>query len=138
VRRLAYGNRDVSGRVDSFWLDGQLRISARQQVEFLRRLHERELPVSDENATRVERLILLDEHDGVVLRGKTGLTVQDDRAVGWLVGFVERGFDRYVYALLVVAPRARMSDVMAARKPLATRLLVRAGALPQAWLGELR
>jgi beta-lactamase class D len=30
LKKFAYGNEDVSGRVDHFWLDGQLRITALQ------------------------------------------------------------------------------------------------------------
>jgi len=46
VRRFEYGNRNASGRVDNFWLDGTLAISADEQVEFLRRLYAGQLPVS--------------------------------------------------------------------------------------------
>ncbi|MGH8030732.1 MAG: penicillin-binding transpeptidase domain-containing protein, partial [Arenimonas sp.] len=34
VDRLDYGNRDVGGGLDRFWLDGELRISAAEQVVF--------------------------------------------------------------------------------------------------------
>jgi beta-lactamase class D OXA-48 len=33
------GNEDVSGGVDHFWLDGPLRITAVQQIEFLKKLY---------------------------------------------------------------------------------------------------
>jgi len=33
-----YGNRDISGKIDTFWLEGGLRISAEEQVEVLKRL----------------------------------------------------------------------------------------------------
>ena len=34
-----YGNRKVGSQVDLFWLDGTLRISADEQVEFLKQLY---------------------------------------------------------------------------------------------------
>ena len=41
--RLDYGNRDMRGGIDQFWLQGAIRISAFQQVDFLRKLSEGEL-----------------------------------------------------------------------------------------------
>ena len=34
LTRIQYGNADPSGGVDRFWLDGALRISAMEQVDF--------------------------------------------------------------------------------------------------------
>src|SRR5690606_28529958 len=51
--RFDYGNRDMSGGIDQFWLRGGLRISAVQQVEFLRKLAEGRLPVGP----RARRLV---------------------------------------------------------------------------------
>lgn len=131
VDRLAYGNRDIGGGIDRFWLDGALRITPREQVEFLRRLHDRALPVKQENVDRLMRILVLEETGDYVLRGKTGLTVIGERAIGWLVGFVERGgLDRYVYASLTLAPRERAAELIPLRKAIAKKLLVRAGALP--------
>jgi beta-lactamase class D len=130
VNRFEYGNRSIAGGIDHFWLDGALRITPRQQVEFLRRLHERELPVTKPHAEILERLIVLEERPDAVLRGKTGLTVEDDRAVGWLVGFLERGMDRWVYATLLLAPKEEMQKLMPLRKALTKRLLAHARVLP--------
>ena len=44
LTRIQYGNADPSGSVDRFWLDGALRISAMEQVDFLRKLYRNELP----------------------------------------------------------------------------------------------
>ena len=38
--RLEYGNRDITGGIDLFWLQGALRVSASEQVDFLRKLSE--------------------------------------------------------------------------------------------------
>jgi len=47
VRKFAYGNEDVSGGVDRFWLDGALRITALQQIEFLKKFYLNQLSVSE-------------------------------------------------------------------------------------------
>src|SRR5207253_9133030 len=51
--RLEYGNRGMKGGIDLFWLQGRLRVSAMEQVDFLRRLAEGELPMSQ----RSQRLV---------------------------------------------------------------------------------
>lgn len=79
IGAFGYGNRDTSGAIDSFWLDGKLRISPREQVEFLRKLHQGELPVKPDHVTLVKKLIELESEGGVTLRGKTGLTRQGDQ-----------------------------------------------------------
>ena len=49
LTRIQYGNADPSGGVDRFWLDGALRISAMEQVDFLRKLYRNELPFKVEH-----------------------------------------------------------------------------------------
>jgi beta-lactamase class D len=123
LARLGYGNGAVGERVDRFWLDGPLRISAREQVEFLRRLQAGTLPVRPGDAALVRQLIVLDQGPGFTLRGKTGLGTQDGSAVGWLVGEVENEDARWVYALVVLGSAEAQGRVAAARRPLLERLL---------------
>ncbi len=44
LQRLRYGNMDISGGLATFWLDESLKISAHEQVAFLRGLSRNELP----------------------------------------------------------------------------------------------
>lgn len=129
-----YGDKNMGGAVDTFWLDDTLHISPREQVEFLRRLHARELPVKDEHAALTVKLLVSEEWptpDGPAsIRAKTGWSTEGDRAVLWLVGFVERGMDRYTFATLLLCPKAAADEKAALRWSLSKRLLVRAGALP--------
>lgn len=131
VTAFAYGNQDLSGGIDRFWLDdGGLRISAREQVDFLARLTARKLPVKPAHVALLERIIVLEDAGGVVWRGKTGTGLEGDRAIGWLVGTVERGGRTWAYATLVLAPRARLEYVQKIRHDLTRTLLRRAGVLP--------
>src|SRR4029078_11493043 len=45
-----YGNRDIGGGIDQFWLTGNLRIDPIQQVDFVDRLRRRAMPVSKPSA----------------------------------------------------------------------------------------
>jgi beta-lactamase class D len=127
IARLGYGNRK-SGVIDRFWLDGPLRISAVQQVEFLRRLHDGQLAVRRVHADLVLRLIELERGPGWLLRGKTGGCRDRDRAIGWLVGSTERGGRRWIYATILLGKT--FDQLMPLRRAISEQLLRRHGALP--------
>lgn len=99
--RFAYGNRDISGGIDRFWLDGGLRISAEEQVGFLRRFYEGALGVSERAAHAVKPLLVLEDTPRYRLSGKTGWAgfgERDTPGIGWLVGYLERDGRVYYYA----------------------------------------
>jgi beta-lactamase class D len=102
VRRVGYGNADTGGGVDRFWLEGDLRISVEEQIDLLRRLYTGDLPFSERSQEIVRRVMLMEEGEGYVLRGKTGWAREfgPDGAVhtGWLVGLVERDDRAYLFA----------------------------------------
>src|SRR5690606_20318323 len=56
LERFGFGNRDISGGIDTFWPTGALRISADDQVEFLRRFYFGDLGVSDASTRTVKEL----------------------------------------------------------------------------------
>lgn len=130
LRAFDYGNADIGGGIDRFWLDGALRISPREQVEFMARLHARALPVAPQHMALVELMITREQAPGWSWRGKTGLGDHDGRAVGWLVGTVERDGMAWAYALMVRAPEADMERIIPLRPRLARELLTLHGALP--------
>ncbi|HEX8281407.1 MAG TPA: class D beta-lactamase, partial [Chthoniobacterales bacterium] len=97
VRKLGYGNADIGGVVDRFWLDGPLAISAVEQTEFLARLAEGKLPVSAAAISAVKEITLLEKTDRYELHGKTGWYWPDDggQQIGWWVGWIERDGKAY-------------------------------------------
>lgn len=100
--RFGYGNREIGGGIDRFWLSGGLRISPDEQVDFLRRFHNGELGVSERSTEIVKQLLVLEETPEYRLSGKTGWAGlgEEDPApdVGWLVGYLERGEEVYFFA----------------------------------------
>ncbi len=40
-----YGNENISGGIDRFWLDGEVRISADEQIELLKKLYLRQVRI---------------------------------------------------------------------------------------------
>lgn len=100
--RFDYGNADISGGIERFWLTGGLRISAEEQVDFLRRFYFGEIGAS-ESATRIVKdALLLEETASYRFSGKSGwagLGEADIPDVGWLVGYFETGEEVYFYAM---------------------------------------
>jgi beta-lactamase class D len=97
-----YGNRDMGGGLDQFWLHGELRISADEQVRFLLRMYESELGVSEESTRVVKDILVLESGDTYRLSGKTGTAnLTATREIAWLVGYVETPADTSFFALNV-------------------------------------
>lgn len=102
---IGYGNRDISGGLTTFWLDSSLQISAREQVDLLRKLYAGKLPVSTQNVDIVKKNITLLENDDVRFMGKTGSGFQNNKWIlGWFVGCVEKQGNRYFFATNIQAP----------------------------------
>ena len=100
VDAIPYGNRDISGGISQFWLRSSLQISAKEQVELLRRLYHDQLPFSERNMAIVRKIIVQSDQDGVVFSGKTGAgSIEGKYSVGWFVGVVEKGSRRYYFAI---------------------------------------
>jgi beta-lactamase class D len=101
--RLGYGNADISGGIDRFWLVSSLEISSEEQVALLRRFVRGELPVSRRSADIV-RAIINQGYDGFPnVYGKTGSgTLPDGRRQGWFVGFVTGPLGDHVFAVNVL------------------------------------
>lgn len=100
VRLFEYGNKDLTGPPDRFWLVGQLRISADQQIEFLKKFYSYNLPVSRQSIDIVKDAIILEKTDSYILSGKTGGTMlSENYYIMWLVGYVEQEGKAYFYTM---------------------------------------
>lgn len=129
VNAVGYGNRDISGGIDQFWLTGGLRVSPREQVEFLSRLHRGDLPFSVATMATVKAMMVADQTEEHVIRAKTGLVVlPQGENVGWWVGWIERRGRVNVFA--TVLETTRPDDTFApARQALTRSVLGQLGVL---------
>lgn len=101
IQAADYGNQDISEKIDSFWLDGNLRISPEEQIKFLVRLYKQDLPFSTSVMKTVKDIMVIEHKDTYTLRGKTGwaTNVNGVKNIGWHVGYLERDNNVYFYAL---------------------------------------
>ena len=90
LKQMGYGNVDLSGGINEFWLESSLKISPIEQVKILEKLYTYELPFSRRNIDIVKKTIKLSDQDKITLYGKTGTgIVNGNQLNGWFVGFVE-------------------------------------------------
>ena len=96
--RSGYGQLDIKDdNIDTFWLEGDSRVTPLQQVSFLVRLYREQLPFQKEHQRTVKQIMLLEETPGYKLYGKTGWAQPNGRNIGWFVGFFEKGDEAYVF-----------------------------------------
>jgi beta-lactamase class D len=98
---LEYGNHDIGGGIDQFWLTGALRIDPVQQVDFVDRLRRGVLPISKRSQELVRDILPVTKAGDTVIRAKTGLVGAETGkpSLGWLVGWAEKGSEQTVFAL---------------------------------------
>jgi beta-lactamase class D len=101
VDLLEYGNRDIGGGIDQFWLSGDLRIDPMQQIDFLDRLRRRALSVSKRSQDLTCDILPVTKVGDATIRAKSGLLPAEAGrpAFGWMVGWVENGNAATVFAL---------------------------------------
>ncbi|WP_421749333.1 penicillin-binding transpeptidase domain-containing protein [Cognatishimia sp.] len=110
LQSLAYGNMDVGtfGDTPRYWLDGTLRISAMEQIEFLSKLAQEAFPLSASTYASTKAIMESDRGSNWVMRSKTGWRYsKDNMDIGWHVGWVECSSDEYIFALNLDMPDTR-------------------------------
>jgi beta-lactamase class D len=108
-----YGNQNFSGDpgknngITHAWISSSLKISAQEQLDFLKAMLSNELPISQEAAVNTKKNMYLGKLDsGADYYGKTGsgrhgrnerVTNSSKLRDGWFVGFVESGNQQYIF-----------------------------------------
>jgi beta-lactamase class D len=94
-------SQKVTGPLSRFWLAGQFRISANQQIDFLRKFYNNKIPgISRRSIDIVKDIIVIEQTDDYKLSGKTGGGILSDTDyIMWLVGYLEKNAQVYYYAM---------------------------------------
>lgn len=96
---LEYGNRDISDGIDLFWLTGSLKITAQEQIDFLERLQQKEVPFERAHIDAVHDITIREQEDTHTIHAKTGWALRNGADLGWLVGWVDTPADTFLFAL---------------------------------------
>ncbi|MFD1198606.1 class D beta-lactamase [Brucella gallinifaecis] len=113
--QINYGNRDLSGDpgknngMQRAWISSSLEISPEEQVAFMRKLVNGQLPVSAQAAEKAMQILPVNALDnGWIVHGKTGSgmernvkgEINRERQFGWYVGWAEKDGEKVVFARL--------------------------------------
>lgn len=118
-----YGNADTTGGIDKFWLTGGLRISPKQQIDFLKRLHDNELPFSQRTIDIVKDIMIMKDTLDYVVRAKTGLGIIDNNNTGWYVGYLETKGNVYYFSNCIQSTDQHTTEFVLSRKEIVYRIL---------------
>ncbi len=130
VEMADYGNQDISGKIDTFWLEGSLRITADQQVDFLKRFYQYDLPFSTKAIDIVKKIMVLESTDSYTFRGKTGSVQRVPVHTGWFVGYLERDGNVYFFATNIESADSNGFANGAAAREITENILIEEGLLP--------
>jgi beta-lactamase class D len=95
VDKVNYGNRNIGEKIDNFWLEGDLRISAKEQILFIEKLINNELQFDKKIQETVKEIMVTDSTEAYTIHSKTGWTNQ----IGWNVGYVETKKNKWIFAM---------------------------------------
>ena len=107
LKLCQYGNLDIDHAEDDFWNFGSFGISPKNQVEFLRKLYNGQLPFSPRNAAILKKVMLTEQTDAYTLRTKTGWTRANNINTGWWVGVIETKTGVYFFATRLLQDRKK-------------------------------
>jgi beta-lactamase class D len=100
MKRLKYGNADISGGLDKFWMSSSLRLSTFQQIDFVRNFRDGKLGFNPRVTKILQDALVVERTPEYTIYGKYGsCPMPDGSYIGWLVGYVERLGKVYYYAL---------------------------------------
>ncbi len=87
---VKYGNMQMGGGIDNFWINNTLKITPDEQTGFMKKLYFTELPFSERSQRIVKTLMLREQTPEYNLYYKTGTGYDGDKTIYWVVGFAEK------------------------------------------------
>ena len=103
IDSLGYGNKNISGPTDSFWLNNKLKISPDEQLGLLKRLLFSASCLPQIGSGTGERDVMLQESNTAYkLSYKTGWGYAEDGNPSAVVGWIEE--NNHVYFVTFVKP----------------------------------
>lgn len=107
IDSIGYGNKNMNGPVDSFWINNQLKISPDEQLGLVKRLYFDQLPFRKSVQQMLRNVMLQEDNTAYKLSYKTGWGFDEKgNANGWVVGWIEENRHVYFFVTFVQAPDA--------------------------------
>ena len=89
------------------------------------------LPFSKANLNLVKKLIILKQTDKWIFRGKTGMTVQDNKNIGWLVGYLEENGNVWLYVCNMESNLSNLEKFKESRRGITEKIFKSVGLMEE-------
>jgi beta-lactamase class D len=97
---LNYGSKKIKTKIDAFWLDNSLKITADEQMGLVKKLYFGQLPFQKRTQEIVKKTMLQEDNANYKLSYKTGLGfLENGNSLGWIVGWIEENRHPYFFVL---------------------------------------
>lgn len=107
IDSIGYGNKNIRGPIDSFWLNGQLKISPDEQLGLVKKLYFDQLPFRKSVQQMVRDVMLQEDNTAFKLSYKTGWGADEKgNDIGWVTGWIEENKHVYFFVTFVRALNA--------------------------------
>jgi len=127
IDSIGYGNKNINGPVDSFWINNTLKISPDEQLGLVKRLYFDQLPFRKSVHEMVRNVMMQEDNTAYKLSYKTGWGFDEQKNnIGWQVGWIEENNHVYFFVTFVKAGPGYV-DMRAIRKNITTGILKQLG-----------
>ena len=119
-------NRAIVQKVDSFWLDNTIKVTADEQLGLVKKLYFDQLPFQKRSMRIVKDIMQREKNANYTLGYKTGWgNTENGNELGWVVGWIIENQHPYFFALNVEGPAG--TDMVKARMNVLTGVLDQLG-----------
>lgn len=132
LSEFSYGNQDFASPSDAFWLDGSLKISPKEQVNFVVCLLKSRCGVSAATFAVFEQIVLQETKGDFLLYAKTGAGPIDSNNFdgafeGWYVGYIRDKNANPVTAFAIYVEAESFTAIKNFRRDFSLKLLTSLG-----------
>jgi beta-lactamase class D len=127
IDSLGYGNKNISGPIDSFWLNNTLKISPDEQLGLMKRLYFEQLPFMKSVHEMVKDAMLQEDNTAYKLSYKTAWGIDEQKNnIGWQLGWIEENNHVYFFVTFIKAGPGNI-DMKAIPKNITSGILKQLG-----------
>ena len=99
-----YGNEKTGSELATFWLDGDLKISTYEHIEFLQNLYNNNMAFQQKHMNITKEILTVEKTNTYIIKAKSGWA----KKIGWYIGYVETKNDVWFFALNADIERSQL------------------------------
>lgn len=106
----------IDNDIDKFWLNGNLKKSSYEQVLFMAELSAKTIKLRKNTYQTIEKIMASDTISDSKIYSKTGWALEGNEDIGWFVGYVKKGTNKYAFSTLIKTKYYEKVDIANLRK----------------------